>query len=394
MKKTIEQLDVRGKKVLLRVDFNVPMNEEGKITDDTRIVASLPTIKYLLANGAKLIICSHLGRPEGERNLKYSLLPVAKRLAELVLNKIYFSKETVGPEAERKASVLKSGEILILENLRFNAGEEKNEITFSKKLAALADIYVDDAFGTAHRRHASICGVAKYLPNAVGFLMGKELNTILNVVENPERPFVVIIGGAKVSDKIYVVMNLLKKADVILIGGGMAYTFLKALGAEVGKSLVEEEKIELARQLLNEAERSGVDIILPVDHKCATIFSPNSPAINVDGQNIPDDMQAMDIGPKTIRIFKKYIKNAKTLLWNGPMGVFEFQNFEVGTQKIAKAVAKSKAKSIVGGGDSIAAIKKLGHENKVYHISTGGGASLKLLEGELLPGVEVIEDME
>lgn len=393
MKKTIENIDVRNKKVLLRVDFNVPLDENGNITDDTRIKAELPTIKYLLNNGAKLIICSHLGRPNGERNEKMSLIPVAKRLVELILNKVTFAKDILADEAIEKANALKAGEILLLENLRFYPGEEKDDPIFAKKLASLADIYVDDAFGTAHRRHASIYSVAKLLPNAVGFLMGKEINTIMGTIENPEKPFVVVVGGAKVSDKIYVIMNLIKKADTLLIGGGMAYTFIKAQGGNVGKSLVEEDKVELAKNILIEAEKRGVKLILPVDHCCSEVFSPTAKSIHIKGNNIPENLQGLDIGKRTRRIFAKHIRKAKTVIWNGPMGVFEFDNFSKGTKAVAVAMTKCKGKTIVGGGDSIAAINKLGKEDKIYHISTGGGASLKLLEGAILPGVEVIENL-
>lgn len=394
MKKTIEDIDVQNKRVLLRLDLNVPLDETGHITDDTRIRMALPTIKYLLNNGAKLIICSHLGRPKGEYNERYSLIPVAKRLVELVLNKITFAKDIIGEEAKTKAMALKPGEILILENLRFYAGEEKNDPIFAKKLASLAEIYVDDAFGTAHRTHASTYGVARLLPNAVGFLMGKEINTIMNAIETPDRPFVAVLGGAKISDKIYVVMNLLKKVDTLLIGGGMAYTFLKAKGIKVGNSLVDEEKLELAKNILLEAEKSNIKVLLPVDHLCANVFSPNAEAIKINGEDIPDELQGMDIGPKTVKLFAKEISKAKTIIWNGPMGVFEFNNFSKGTKQIAKYVSSVKGKSIVGGGDSISAIHKLGKAEKIYHISTGGGASLKLLEGELLPGVEVIQDID
>ena len=394
MKKTIEDIDVQNKRVLLRLDLNVPLDETGHIIDDTRIKMALPTIKYLLNNGAKLIICSHLGRPKGEYNDRYSLIPVAKKLVEMVLNKITFAKDVIGEEAKTKAMALKPGEILILENLRFYDGEEKNDPIFAKKLASLAEIYVNDAFGTAHRAHASTYGVAKLLPNAVGFLMGREINTIMDATERPIRPFVAVLGGAKISDKIYVVMNLLKKADTLLIGGGMAYTFLKAKGVKVGNSLVDDEKLELAKNILIEAEKSNVKVLLPIDHLCATVFSPNAEAVKISGEDIPDDLQGMDIGPKTINLFSREISKAKTLIWNGPMGVFEFDNFSKGTREIAKKVSKVKGKTIVGGGDSIAAINKLGKAEKIYHISTGGGASLKLLEGELLPGVEVIEDKD
>lgn len=393
MKKTISEIDVKDKKVLLRVDFNVPL-ENGVITDDARIERELPTIKYLLAKGAKLIICSHLGRPEGKVVPSMSLMPVAKRLVDLLpLTRIKFANDCVGKETEEMAASLKSGEILLLENLRFYSAEEKNDPFFAKQLAALADIYVDDAFGTAHRNHASICGVAKLLPNAVGFLMGQEVNTILDVLENPERPFVAILGGSKVSDKIYVVMNLINKVNAILIGGGMAYTFLKARGVKVGKSLVDDDKLELAKNILDEAEKRGVNVFLPIDHICAEGFTPNSKAIRVKTADVPDDLMALDIGPHTIKLFSRVLKKSKTVIWNGPMGVFEFPKFAHGTEKVAKAVAKVQGKTIVGGGDSIAAIRSLKLENKIYHISTGGGASLKLLEGETLPGVEVIENV-
>lgn len=392
MKRTIEDIDVKGKRVLLRVDFNVPLDENGNITDDTRIMAAMPTIKYLLNKGARLILCSHLGRPDGEFNMKYSLLPVAKRLVDMLINKVYFGKDVIGEDAKQKAKNLNAGEILLLENVRFLKGEEKNDPEVAKALASLADVYVNDAFGTAHRKHASIVGVPKLLPNAVGFLMGKEVNTILSTLEKPERPFVAILGGAKVSDKIYVVLNLLKKVDTICIGGGMAYTFLKAQGYNVGQSLIDDEKIVFAKQILDEAKKRNVDIILPVDNLCANVFSPTAKPVKIKG-NIPDNLMGLDIGPKTVRLFKKAIKKSKTVIWNGPLGVFEFENFSRGTEKIAKAVAKIKGKSIVGGGDSIAAIHRLGKAKKISHISTGGGASLKMLEGELLPGVEVINNI-
>lgn len=395
MKKTIEDIDVQNKRVLLRVDFNVPLDEDGKITDDTRILKAVPTIKYLLSNGARLIICSHLGRPDGKVLKEFSLEPVVKRLIGLFPTiKVKFAFDCVGPQAEKMSKSLKSGEILVLENLRFHSDEEKNDPIFAKKLASLADVYVNDAFGAAHRSHASISGVARILPSAVGFLMGKEVNTILGVLENPQRPFVVVLGGAKVSDKIYMVLNLIKKADAILIGGGMAYTFLKAKGFEIGNSLVDESKIELAKELLAEAESKNVIIKLPVDHRCGTAFSSGVKVKTTRSANIPKDYIGMDIGPRTTRIFTRYIKRAKSLIWNGPMGVFEFDQFSVGTEKIAKAVAKMKGKSIVGGGDSIASLKLLELDKKIYHISTGGGASLKLIEGSVLPGVEAIENKE
>jgi 3-phosphoglycerate kinase len=393
MKKTIENLDVRGKRVLLRVDFNVPLNENGSIADDTRILKALPTIKYLLSRGAKLIICSHLGRPDGEKNMKYSLYPVAQRLINLLLNRIYFSKDAIGEEAEKKAKALHEGEVLLLENLRFHKEEEKNDPIFARKLASLADIYVNDAFGTSHRAHASIVGVASLLPNAMGFLMGDEVNTILKVLKEPKHPFVAVLGGAKVSDKIYVVMNLLKIADTLCIGGGMAYTFLAAKGLEIGTSLVDKDKIELAKNILKEAETRGVKVILPVDHACSTVFSPSAKKIYVKKQNIPGNLIGLDIGKKTIRLFKNELSKAKTVIWNGPLGVFEFDNFSKGTNKIANKIASLKAQTIVGGGDSIAAVNRIGKLRKIWHVSTGGGASLKLLEGQSLVGIDVIEDL-
>jgi phosphoglycerate kinase len=393
MKKTIKDIDVKGKKVLLRVDFNVPIDASGRVLDDTRILSALPTIKNLLSRGAKLIVCSHLGRPDGEVKPEFSLVSIAKLLLNILPTiKIKFAFDCIGEQAEQMANELQNGEMLLLENLRFHKEEEKNDLGFAKKLASIADIYVNDAFGTAHRNHASIVGVPRLLPNAVGFLMGKEVNTILEVLEYPVKPFVAILGGAKVSDKIYIVMNLLKKADIILIGGGMAYTFLKAKGYDIGNSLVDEEKIELAKAILDEAQLRKIQIILPVDHKCGTVFSSATKVKLINKPSIPNGYIGMDIGPKTIALFTKYIKKAKTIVWNGPMGVFEFDNFSEGTEKIASVVAKSRGKSIVGGGDSIAALKLLKLDKKIYHISTGGGASLKLLSGELLPGVEVIED--
>lgn len=391
MKKTIKDLDVKGKKVLLRVDFNVPM-KDGVITDDNRILESLATINYLIDNGAKLIVCSHLGRPKGKVDLKYTLKPVADRLASLVKAPVYFAEDTVGPDAKKKAKALKEGEILVLENLRFQEEEEANDPKFVKKLASLADIYVNDAFGTAHRKHASTYGVAELLPNAVGFLMGKEIKVIEGLLTNAERPFVAILGGAKIEDKIPVIENLIKKVDTILIGGGMAYTFIKAEGGKVGASLVDDTKLDLAKKLLKTAEKKGVKIVLPVDVVANTEFADKGKIKKFPANNIPDNYQGLDIGPKTVKIFKGYIKNAKTVIWNGPVGVCEFNHFKVGTDKIAKALAKSKAFSFIGGGDSAAAIIKLGYARKISHISTGGGASLTMLEGKKLPGVEVISN--
>lgn len=395
MKKTITDLgELQGKRVFLRLDFNVPLDENGNITDDTRITAALPTIKYLLMQGARIIICSHLGRPKGQRKESLSLVPVAKALINyLPLTKIKFSYHAIGQKAEEMANDLKNGEILLLENIRFYPEEEKNDLIFAKKLARLADVYITDAFGASHRHHASVESLARLLPNAVGFLMGKEVNTILGVMETATRPFVAVLGGAKVADKIYVVLNLLKKADAILIGGGMAYTFLKALGYEVGQSLVEEDKVELAREILKEAEKYNKQIYLPVDHKCAPSFATNAKPQIVKTPDIPKHLIGMDLGPKTIKLYTKIIAEARTVIWNGPMGVFEFDAFSEGTNKIAKAVAKVKGTKIVGGGDSIASIKNLKLEKNITHISTGGGASLQLLQGDLLPGVEVIENI-
>ena len=392
MKKTIKDIDVNGKRVLLRVDFNVPLDDNGNITDATRIRVVMPTIKYLLMNGAKVIVCSHLGRPNGEVNKKYSLLPVAKYLVGELLGRVFFAGDCIGPEAETKAKLLKDGEVLLLENLRFHREEEANDPIFAEKLAGLADIYVNDAFGTAHRKHASTYGVAKILPNAVGFLMGKEINAISSVIEQPERPLVAILGGAKVDDKITLIKNLLDKCDTMLIGGGMAFTFLKAKGIEVGNSLVDNEKLDIAKQIIIMAEKNHVNLVLPVDYLCAKEFSPNAKAIKVKG-DIAANLQGLDIGPKTIKLFKEEIKKANSIIWNGPLGVFEFKNFSKGTAEIAKAVIKFKGKAIVGGGDSVSAVKKAGNTDKIYHISSGGGASLKLMAGEPLAGVDVIEDL-
>ena len=394
MKRTIRDIDVKGKKVLLRVDFNVPLDDSGNIMDASRITKELPTIKYLLSQGARVIICSHLGRPKGQPNEKYSLLPVAKYLVQCLHCKIRFSANTVGDEANKKANMLDDGEVLILENVRFYKEEEENSPVFASKLAELADIYVNDAFGTAHRKHASTYGVAKLLPNAVGLLMGKEINTISSVLENPEHPFVAILGGAKVSDKLNVVHSLIKKCDTVLIGGGMAYTFLAAKGVRIGNSLYEPECLEEAKSILEEAKERGTKVILPIDHICSTVLSPNAVAYKVRSQDIPDNMVGLDIGATTIKLFVKEIKGAKTIIWNGPMGVFEFSNFRTGTKKVALAVAKNHCKSIVGGGDSISALNIFKVSDKIYHISTGGGASLKLISGENLPGVDVISDLE
>ena len=393
MKKTIKDLEVTGKRVLLRLDLNVPLDKvTGEISDDTRIMEALSTINYLCENGAKVLICSHLGRPEGV-DLKYSLKPVANRLEKILKHKVYFAEDTVGKDAKAKAKELKDGEILVLENLRFDKREEENDATFCKELASLADIYVNDAFGTAHRKHASTYGVAELLPNAVGFLMGKELKVINGILENPKRPFVAILGGAKIKDKIPVIENLITKADTILIGGGMAYTFKKALGGNVGKSLVDEEKVELAKSLVEKAKANNVELVLPVDTICTLEFSKDAKPKKFPADQIPEDYMGMDIGKKTTKMFKKYIKNAGTIVWNGPLGVFEFPTFAKGTNKIAKAISKTKAFSFIGGGDSASAIIKSGYAKEVNHISTGGGASLNMLEGKILPGVDIIDEV-
>lgn len=390
-KKTIKDIDVYNKRVLLRVDFNVPV-KDGVITDDNRIKEELPTIKYLLDNGAKLIVMSHLGRPEGEVNLKYSLKPTAVRLGEYLQKEVKFADDCIGKEALKMSKELKSGEVLMLENLRFYAQEEENDKAFCEKLAKLADVYVNDAFGTAHRKHASTYGVAKLLPNAVGFLIEKELNMIVDTINNPKRPFVGILGGAKVSDKITIVESLLNKVDSLIVGGAMAYTFLYAMNFNVGDSKVEKEMVGEAQRLINLAQEKNVQLLLPVDHVVANNFENPTIVKNTVNPTIPNGFMGMDIGKQTIKIFKKAIKKAKTVIWNGPMGVFENKTFENGTKAVAKALAKTKATTIVGGGDSAAAVIKFGYGKKITHISTGGGASLKLFEGKVLPAVDVIEN--
>ena len=393
MKKTVKDVDVRSKRVLVRVDYNVPLDANGNVSDDKRITASLPTINYLLEQGARIILCSHLGRPKGEVKKEFSLAPVAKRLKELLPNvNIYFASDCIGEEAERKAAALKDGEILLLENLRFHKEEEKNDPEFAKKLASLAEIYVSDAFGTVHRAHASTAGVAAYLPAVAGFLIGKELSIMGGALENPERPFVAILGGAKVADKIGVITNLLNKCDTLLIGGGMAYTFLKAMGYEIGDSLLDAESIDLAKQLMETAKQKGVKLLLPVDTVVAKAFAADAEHMTVASNAIPAGWQGLDIGEKTRELFAAEIKNAKTVIWNGPMGVFEFPEFAKGTEAVAKACAECGGTTIIGGGDSASAVKKLGYADKMTHISTGGGASLEFLEGKVLPGVAALND--
>ena len=392
-KKTVSDMDLAGKKVLLRCDFNVPQDKAtGEITSDKRIVASLPTIQYLLDHGAAVIACSHLGKPKGEWKESLTLAPVAKRLSELLGKPVIFAKDIVGEDAKAKAAALQPGEILLLENLRFEKGEEKNDPKFAKELASLADVYVSDAFGTVHRAHASTAGVAAYLPAYAGLLVEKELSVMGKALENPKRPFVAILGGAKVSDKIGVIQNLLDKADTIMIGGGMAYTFLKAMGYSVGDSLLEADKVDFAREMIEQAQKKDVMFLLPVDTAIHTKFENTNEFMTVDVSMIPDGYMGLDIGPQTVELFSAAIRQAGTIVWNGPMGVFEFSAFAAGTEAVAKAVAESNAITIVGGGDSAAAVEKLGYADRMTHISTGGGASLEFLEGKDLPGVACLLD--
>ena len=391
-KKTVYDVDVKGKKVLLRCDFNVPQNKEtGEITSDKRIVAAIPTIKYLLDNGAAVIACSHLGKPKGEWKPKLTLAPVAERLAQLLGQEVIFAKDIIGEDAQAKAAALQPGQILLLENLRFDIREEKNGADFAKALADMAEIFVSDAFGTVHRAHASTAGVAAYLPAYSGLLVDKELSIMGKALDDPKRPFVAVLGGAKVSDKINVINNLLEKADTIIIGGGMAYTFKKAQGYEIGTSLLEADRIDYAKEMIEKAAAKGVKFLLPVDNLCAAEFSADAEPVLVEG-NIPENLMGMDIGPKTVELFTEAVKGAGTIVWNGPMGVFEFDKFAGGTKAMAKALAESGAVTIVGGGDSAAAVEKLGFADKITHISTGGGASLEFLEGKELPGVACLQD--
>ena len=391
-KKTIYDVDVKGKKVLLRCDFNVPQDKEtGEITSDKRIVAAIPTIKYLLENGAAVISCSHLGKPKGEWKNKLTLAPVAKRLSQLLGQEVIFASDIIGEDAQAKAAALQPGQIMLLENLRFDIREEKNGADFAKALADMADIFVSDAFGTVHRAHASTAGVAAYLPAYSGLLVNKELSIMGKALDDPKRPFVAVLGGAKVSDKINVINNLLEKADTIIIGGGMAYTFKKAQGYEIGTSLLEADRIDYAKEMIEKAAAKGVKFLLPVDNLCAAEFSADAEPVLVEG-NIPENLMGMDIGPKTVELFAEAVKGAGTIVWNGPMGVFEFDKFAGGTKAMAKALAESGAVTIVGGGDSAAAVEKLGFADKITHISTGGGASLEFLEGKELPGVACLLD--
>lgn len=392
-KMTVKDIPVRGKKVLLRCDFNVPLDKlTGKITDDKRIRAAVPTIRYLLDNGAAVIACSHLGRPKGEWKPELSLGPVAERLSELLETTVYMAADVIGESAKAASASLRPGEIMLLENLRFHRQEEENDPAFAQELASMADVFVSDAFGTVHRAHASTVGVAKYLPAVAGLLVETELGVMGKALDDPKRPFVAILGGAKVSDKIGVINNLLDKVDTIIIGGGMSYTFIKAQGYSVGKSLCEEDKLEYAAGAIKMAAEKGVKMLLPVDCVVAEEFSEDATPIYLDACGMPDWQMGMDIGKKTIELFSQAIASAGTIIWNGPMGVFEFPAFSVGTRSIAQAIAESGAVSIVGGGDSAAAVEKFGFADKMSHISTGGGASLEFLEGRELPGVACLMD--
>ena len=426
-KKTIEDIEVKGKKVIARCDFNVPM-QDGVITDDKRIVGALPTIKYLLDNGAAVILCSHFGRPhnifdakleldkkekkkvealpeseqaaatakylEGAKNdnVKFSLSPVAKRLSELLGIEVQMAADVIGPDAKAKAAALKPGQVLLLENVRFHKKETKNDPEFAKEMASMAEIYVNDAFGTAHRAHASTAGLADYLPAVCGYLIQKEISIMGGALSDPKRPFVAILGGAKVSDKIGVINNLIEKVDTLIVGGGMAYTFFKAQGLEIGTSICEHDKLDLARELMDKAKAKGVNFMLPVDNKLGKAYDPNTESMIVDSDAIPEGWMGLDIGPKSQELFSEVLKNAGTVVWNGPMGVSEWDNFAAGTHAVANAVAASGAISIIGGGDSAAAVEKLGFADKMTHVSTGGGASLEFLEGKTLPGIACLLD--
>ena len=392
-KKTIMDVDVAGKKILLRCDFNVPQDKAtGAITSDKRIVAALPTIKYLLDQGAAVIACSHLGKPKGEWKEKLSLAPVAVRLSQLLGQEVIFAKDVVGDDAKAKAAALQGGQIMLLENLRFDPREEKNAPSFAKELADMAELYVSDAFGSVHRAHASTAGVAAFLPAVSGLLVAKELEIMGGALNDPKRPFVAVLGGAKVSDKIGVINNLLERANTIVIGGGMAYTFAKAQGGSIGKSLCENDKLDYALEMIEKAKKNGVKLLLPIDTVAADNFSNDAKRMVVSTMAIPDDYEGMDIGPETTKLFCDAVKGAGTVVWNGPMGVFEFENFAAGTRAMAQALADSGAVTIVGGGDSAAAVEQMGFADKITHISTGGGASLEFLEGKELPGVACLLD--
>ncbi|HPX29173.1 MAG TPA: phosphoglycerate kinase [Sphaerochaeta sp.] len=387
---TIEMCDCTDKKVLIRVDFNVPV-KDGKVGDDTRIQAALPTINALLDKGASLIVMSHFGRPKGQKNPEFSMAPIARRFEELLGKKVMLAQDVIGPEVEAAVKALKKGDVLLLENVRFYAQEEANDPEFAKTLASYADLYVNDAFGTAHRAHASTEGVAHFLPSYAGLLIEKEVKFMAPLLSNPEKPFVAIIGGSKVSSKISVLESLLKTCDTIVIGGGMAYTFLAVQGHAIGKSLVEEEYKETAASFLKQAEKRNVRVILPVDHLCGSEFDEKTKTVVVDGADIPENLIGMDIGPKTVKLITDALNGVKSIVWNGPMGVFEFDTFAQGTLAVAKALASSDAVTVVGGGDSVAAINKFDLADKISHVSTGGGASLEFLEGKTLPGIKALE---
>ncbi len=392
-KVTIKDIDVNGKKVLLRCDFNVPLDEKLNITDKTRIVAALPTIKYLLEHNAKLILCSHLGRPKGEVKKEFSLAPVAKELSAQLGKEVKLAEDVTGPSAKELTSNMKEGDVVLLENVRFDPREEKNDDTLSQEFASLADVYVNDAFGTCHRAHSSTAGVAKYLPSACGFLIEKELKALGDALNNPVRPFVAILGGKKVSDKIGVIDSLLEKVDTLLIGGGMAYTFYKSMGYGVGNSVCELDKLDLAKSLMQKAKDKGVKMLLPLDNKIGKEFKPDTESKVVKYSEIPDGWEGFDIGPETIKLYTEELQKAKTVLWNGPVGLFEFDQFAVGTNAIANCLANlTDCTTIIGGGDSAAAVTKAGLADKMSHISTGGGASLEFIEGKKLPGIECIQD--
>ena len=392
-KKTVKDIDLRGKKVIVRCDFNVPLDENGNITDNRRIVGALDTIKYLLEQDAKVILVSHLGRPKGEVKPEFSLKPVAKELSKLLGKEVKLATDIIGESAKQLTSEMAEGDVVLLENVRFDAREEKNDLEFAKELASMAEIYVNDAFGTAHRAHSSTAGIAEYLPAVSGFLMEKELNFLGTALENPERPFVAILGGAKVSDKIAVIDNLLGKVDSLIIGGAMANTFIKAMGYGVGKSLCEDDKIDLAKELMEKAKAKNVKLILPIDAKLGKEFSKDTESKIVDISEVPDDWSIFDVGPKTIDLYKSELEKAKTIVWNGPVGLFEFDQFAVGTNEVATILASlENSITIIGGGDSAAAVEKSGLASKMTHISTGGGASLEFLEGKKLPGVECLEN--
>lgn len=392
-KKTIKDIDLKGKKVFVRCDFNVPLDENGNITDNRRIVAALPTIKYLLEQNCKIILASHLGRPKGEVNQKFSLKPVANELSKLLGKEVKLAEDVVGPSAKELTRNVKEGEIVLLENVRFDAREEKNDESLSKEFASMAEIFVNDAFGTAHRAHSSTAGIAEFLPAVSGFLIEKELEFLGSALENPQRPFIAILGGAKVSDKLGVIESLLEKVDTLIIGGGMAYTFFKSIGYSVGKSICELDKLDLAKELMEKAKQKNVKLVLPIDNVIAKEIAPDTENKVIDSDNIPDEWEGLDIGPKTVELFKEELKDAKTIIWNGPVGFSEYEIFANGTRSIAQALAeKEDAVTIIGGGDSAAAIEKMGLSDKMTHISTGGGASLEFLEGKKLPGIECLLD--